>query len=104
MVRRVTAAVLSASLLAATAACSFTTNSYNCNNDQCSVSSKGSGSTTQLYDSLDVTLNGSDGKTADLELDGEKVSCSEGDTKQVESVTVTCDKVGDDEVDLTVKG
>lgn len=66
-------------------------------------SPKGSGSDTELYDdTVTVTLKGADGTTAELEVDGESLSCREGDTATVGEVDVTCATVGDDEVKLEV--
>ncbi len=78
-----------------------TTSSYNCTNNTCSVRLKGSGSDTQLFDDgVTVTLEGADGTTADLDVDGESFSCKEGDAETVGQVDVTCMSVGDDEVEL----
>ncbi|MBA2772612.1 MAG: hypothetical protein H0U36_01000 [Nocardioidaceae bacterium] len=49
-------------------------------------------------------MDGADGDTAELTVNQEQVSCSEGDTKNAEKLKVTCDTVGDDEVELTVVG
>ncbi len=92
-----TAAVLSG--------CSVTTHTSTCDNNECTVKLNGGGSDTTLYnDTLSITLEGADGDTADLTVNLESVSCGEGETKNVEQVEITCDTVGDDEVELTVVG
>ncbi len=80
-----------------------TSTSYKCTNETCSVTLNGSGSDTELYDdAVTITLNGADGSTAELDVDGEQLSCEEGDTVTAEQVDVTCTSVGDDEVELDV--
>ena len=80
-----------------------TSSSYQCSNNTCTVTLKGSGSDTELFDdSVVVTLEGADGSTAALDVDGESFSCEEGDTESVGEVDVTCTSVADDEVELEV--
>jgi len=82
-----------------------TTHSTTCTNNECTITLNGAGSDSTLFDdTVSVTLEGADGDTAELTVNRESVSCAEGDTKNVEQVEITCDTVGDDEVELTVVG
>ncbi len=103
-VRTFTAASAAGGLaLAVAALAGCTSSTYSCQNDSCSVTLKGSGSDTELYDdTVTVTLKGADGTTAELEVDGESLSCREGDTATVGEVDVTCTTVSDGEVELEV--
>jgi ABC-type phosphate transport system substrate-binding protein len=102
---RAVLALATALTFAVLSGCNVTTHSSSCSNNECTVSLNGAGSDTTLYnDTLSITLEGADGDTADLTVNLESVSCGEGETKNVEKVEITCDTVGDDEVDLTVVG
>lgn len=97
--------LLFAASFALVTSCSVTTHTSTCTNNECTVSLSGGGSETTLFDdSVSITLDGADGDTAELTVNQERVSCSEGDTKNVEKLKITCDTVGDDEVELTVVG
>ena len=89
---------------AALPACTFTTTNFTCDNGRCDVTLRGTGSETELYDdTVVVRLDTADGSTAQLAVNEQQVSCSEGETVQAAGVSVTCDSVGDDEVSLTVE-
>ncbi len=101
---RAALALLIAAGFAAVTSCTVTTHISTCHNE-CTVNLNGGGSETTLFtDTVSITLDGADGDTAELTVNQEQVSCSEGDTKNVEKLKVTCDTVGDDEVELTVVG
>ncbi|GAA5143023.1 hypothetical protein GCM10023340_07540 [Nocardioides marinquilinus] len=87
--------------------CSVTTNTSKCVNDECEVSLNGDGAEADL-DTLGgeptVTLEGASDGTAELTVDGDDVSCREGETVEAAGLSIECTKVGDDEVDLQVTG
>lgn len=96
---------LAAAAICITGLSGCTTTSYSCSNDECTVKLKGGGAETDLYDGRAViSLDGADGETADLTVNDESMTCTEGDSSDVGGVSVTCDSVGDDEVELTVVG
>ncbi len=102
---RAALALLIAVGFAAVTSCTVTTHTSTCHNNECTVNLNGGGSDTTLFDdTVSITLDSADGDTAELTVNQEQVSCSEGDTKNVEKLKVTCDTVGDDEVELTVVG
>ncbi len=98
-------ALLIAACFAVVTSCTVTTHTSTCHNNECTVNLSGGGSETTLFDdAVSITLDGSDGDSADLTVNQEQVSCSQGDTKNVDKLKIICDTVGDDEVQLTVVG
>ncbi len=91
-------------LAGALSACNVTSTNYTCSNGRCEVSLRGAGAETELFDdTTTVALDGADGSAAQLTVNGESLTCTEGETLQAADVSVTCDSVGDDEVTLTVE-
>jgi len=85
-------------------ACTVTSSNYSCTNGRCELTLRGGGSDTEiLEDTVTVRLDTADGSTAELTVNDESVTCTEGETVQAADVSVTCDSVGDDEVTLTVE-
>lgn len=81
-----------------------TTSSYQCSNDSCTVTLKGPGADTELYDNTVVLrLDGADGQSAEITVDDRSLSCTEGETVTSGELSITCDEVGDDEVALGVE-
>jgi len=99
--RPAAAALVLVAVVCGLAGCTTTT--YACSGSSCEVSLSGGGAESELADGLPVELVEADGTEASLVVDGSEVSCAEGATVGVAGVSVTCDTVGDDEVDLTVK-
>jgi hypothetical protein len=101
------AATLVLAAAALVGGCSVTTNTSKCVNNECEVSLNGDGADADL-DTLagepTVTLEGASDGTADLSVDGEDVSCREGETVEAAGLSIECTDVGDDEVDLQVTG
>ena len=98
-------AISTALTFGALSGCTTTTHSSSCSNNECTVNLNGAGADTTLYgDTVSITLDSADGDTAELTVNLESLSCGEGETKNVEQVEITCDTVGDDEVELSVVG
>ncbi len=80
-----------------------TTSSYKCSNGDCSVTLKGPGADTEIYDTVLLRLDGADGQRAEITVDDRSLSCTEGETVTSGDLSITCDEVGDDEVTLGVE-
>ena len=92
---------LAAAFAATGAGCAQT--SYSCRDGSCEVSLSGEGATTEIDENVELVLVGADDGGAELSVAGERVTCAEGDTAEVSRASVTCNSVGDSDVDLTVE-
>ncbi len=76
---------------------------YSCSNGECEVSLSGDGATTEVDDNVEVVLVEADDDSADLSVAGRSVTCAEGQSVDVSGIGVTCDAVGDGEIELTLE-
>lgn len=72
-----------------------TTTEYNCQNNACTITLHGAGASTEPA-GYTIELNGSDGESADFAIDGEALTCTEGETVQASGYSATCTEVGED--------
>jgi hypothetical protein len=96
------AALLAASgLVIVVSGCQTTSSS--CVNERCTAKLQGSGAEVELESlDVDVTLEEADEGVASLDLDGTEVECRQGGTVETPAASITCGKIGDDEVSLRV--
>lgn len=92
------AAILAGAILGLTAC---NTASYRCSGNDCDVSLGGEGSHTTLgEDGSTVTLISAGGGRATFTVDGSRLSCATGETVNVGSTEITCEKIGDSKLEL----
>lgn len=81
--------------------CSFTTETFSCDTDSCTVTLSGDGAEVDLPIGPTISLGSvSDGR-ASISVGGASVSCAEGEQVSVGGLSLECTSVSDDEVRLT---
>ncbi len=98
---RIAAGVLAGALtLLPLTACSFSGQNLSCSGSECSVTLDGSDAQVEVL-GTSLALGGVQDGRATLSVGNASVSCSQGETVTVASLTLTCTTVEADSVELT---
>ncbi|SNT03601.1 hypothetical protein SAMN06893096_11411 [Geodermatophilus pulveris] len=98
---RTAAGVLAASLaVLPLTACSFSTDTLSCSGSECTVRLSGDQAQVDVL-GTSLSFGGVQDGRASLSVGGASVSCAEGETVSVASLSLTCTTVQTDSVELT---
>ncbi|WP_409328554.1 hypothetical protein [Trujillonella humicola] len=99
---RLAGALLAAgAVLLSAAGCSFTSQTFSCDTNSCTVTLDGDGAEVDLPIGPSIRLGGVQDGRASISVGGSSVSCAEGESVSAAGLTLECTSVSGDEVRLT---
>lgn len=95
-------ALLAAGTVLLTAAgCSFSSESFSCDTNSCTVTLNGDGAEVDLPIGPTIRLGGVQDGRASISVGGASVSCAQGESVSAAGLSLECTSVSDDAVELT---
>ncbi|MGY1747594.1 hypothetical protein [Blastococcus sp. SYSU D00695] len=99
---RLAGAALAAGLgLLSLAGCSFSSETFSCDTNSCTVTLSGTGTEVDLPIGPTISLGSVENGRASISVGGASVSCAEGESVSAGGLSLECTSVSDDEVKLT---